>query len=226
MPPVRVSGADDATPMAQVRGERATLSRESHDLSSLLDAAIGVAMAQAPNRSVRVTRRDGPTLGTAAVDGPMLTQAISNLIANGIRFTPDGGRVEITAEPTGGELVVELRDSGVGIPADKLGGLFEKAFILNEVDTHPAQGTLEFNTPGLGVGLSIARGIVEAHGGTISVESAVGGGTAFVIRVPLDIDQRLREAACAGRLRRTAQAAAGWRAGRPVRRAARPRRGP
>lgn len=66
-------------------------------------------MAHAPNRSVRVTRRDGPTLGTAAVDGPMLTQAISNLIANGIRFTPDGGRVEITAEPTGGELVGSSR---------------------------------------------------------------------------------------------------------------------
>jgi signal transduction histidine kinase len=187
--------ADDATLMAQVQGERSTLERASHDVAELLDAAIGTALAQAPTRAVKVTRRESRSLGTAAVDGRLLTQAVANLVANGIRFTPDGGKVEVDAEVSNGELVVQVRDTGVGIGPEKLGRLFEKAYLLSEIDSHPAQGTLEFNKPGLGFGLSIVRAIVEAHGGTISVESAAKRGSTFAIRVPLDIDQRLRTAA-------------------------------
>jgi signal transduction histidine kinase len=187
--------ADDATLMAQVRGDRVTIQREEQDLSSLVDAAMGMAVAQATNRDVEVKRREGPALGAGRVDAGMLTQAISNLIANGIRFTPDGGRVDVIPRVKDGELALEVRDNGVGIAEEALDAIFKNAFLLNEVDTHPGFGSLEFNKPGLGLGLSITRGIVEAHGGTISVTSKVGKGSAFVIRVPLDMERRLSEAA-------------------------------
>jgi len=181
--------------MAQVRGDRMTLERAEHDVSGLLDEAIGMARLQAANREIEVVRHDGPPLGSGFVDRAMLIKAIGNLIANGVRFTPDGGRVEVEAWTKGGELVVVVRDNGVGIPEEKLANLFKEAVLLNEIHAQPTSTTLEFNTPGLGLGLPIARGIVEAHGGTINVESTVGRGTAFVIHVPLDMERRLSEAA-------------------------------
>ncbi len=187
--------ADEATLMAQVKGERLELEREDQDVEGLLDAAIGMALAQASDRAVRVERRKGAPLGTAMVDKTMLTQAISNLVSNGIRFTPDGGLVEVMARVEGADLAVEVRDTGVGIPEKKLAQIFGKSFILSEVQSYHSSGTLKFNSTGLGLGLSIARGIVEAHGGTISVSSRVGKGTSFVIHVPLDLDQRLEDAA-------------------------------
>ena len=172
-----------------------TLHRQTHDVASVLDEAIGMAKLEATNRDVEVVRQAGPPLGSGIVDRAMLTKALGNLIANGIRFTPDGGRVEIEAWTRDGELVVVVRDTGVGIAEEQLGNLFKDAVLLNEIHATPTATTLEFNTPGLGLGLPIARGIIEAHGGTINVESTLGRGTAFVIHVPLDMEQRLSKAA-------------------------------
>jgi len=189
--------AEEATLMAQVKGERLGLDRAEHELAELLDAAIGmsVARAEGAERSVEVRRLPGPPLGTGVVDRAMLMQAITNLVNNGIRFTPDGGRVEVGARCVDGDLVVEVDDTGIGIPDDKLSSLFGRSVILSEVHLDHSPSALKFRSTGLGLGLPIARGIVEAHGGTISVSSQVGRGTTFVMRVPLDLDQRLRDVA-------------------------------
>jgi signal transduction histidine kinase len=187
--------AEEATLMAQVRGDRLELNRTEAGISGMLDAAIGMAMAQASERKVRVARVGSAPAGTALVDADMFTQAVCNLVCNGIRFTPDGGRVDLETVVTHGELTVEVRDSGVGIPEEKLAHIFGKSFILSEVQSYHSSGNLKFGSTGLGLGLSIARGIVEAHGGTISVESRVGHGSSFVIRVPLDMDEKLKEVA-------------------------------
>ena len=94
-----------------------------------------------------------------------------------------------------GDLVVEVRDTGMGIPDEKLPHLFGRSVILSEVHLDHSPSALKFGSTGLGLGLPIARGIVEAHGGTISVTSEVGRGSTFVVRVPLDLEQRLREVA-------------------------------
>ena len=189
--------AEEATQMAQVRGERLGLDRAETDIAELLDAAIGmaVARAQASERNVHVRRFPGPPLGAAMVDRGKLMQAMSNLVSNGIRFTPDGGRVDIRAERSNTDLLIEVRDTGMGIPGEKIAQLFSRSFILSEVHHDHSPSALRFGSTGLGLGLSIARGIVEAHGGTISVTSEVGRGTTFVVRVPLDLDRRAREAA-------------------------------
>ena len=83
----------------------------------------------------------------------------------------------------GGELTIEVCDTGVGIAPEYLDKLFEKGFVLRDSLNHHSSNTLEFKSAGLGLGLSIARGIVEAHGGTISVESKLGEGSVFTIRL-------------------------------------------
>src|SRR4030095_2653287 len=105
-----------------------------------------------------------------------------------IRFTPDGGRITVAARREGNALVVAVRDTGGGISAERCTQLFDRALLVRDSLNHHSSSTLEFNSRGLGLGLSIARGIVEAHGGTLSVTSAEGEGSTFTMRVP-DADE-------------------------------------
>ena len=100
----------------------------------------------------------------------------SDLVGNGLKFTPEGGRVRIRAEADHeGEVRFSVEDTGPGIPAESLPHLVELFWQARD-----RRATL-----GTGLGLSIARGIVEAHGGSISVESTPGEGSAFTFTVPV-----------------------------------------
>jgi two-component system sensor histidine kinase BaeS len=118
-------------------------------------------------------------------DGPQLTEAITQLVCNGIRFTPDGGSVTVSARREDGELVIAVADTGVGIPEEQRHRIFDRAVTIGDALHHHSSTQLDFNSAGLGLGLSIALGIVQAHEGTIAVESEVGRGSKFVIRVPV-----------------------------------------
>ena len=175
--------AEDATRIAQIESERLVLSLEDHDVSSLLKTAVHSVTAEARGRMVSVTLETDRSIPRLRLDGPRLTEAISNLVRNGIRFTPDGGRVEVRSSWRGGELKIEVSDTGIGIAREHQDKLFEKGFVLRDSLNHHSSNTLEFRSAGLGLGLSIARGIVEAHGGTITVESRPGEGSMFTIRL-------------------------------------------
>lgn len=108
-----------------------------------------------------------------------LRRVLMNLVSNALKFTPSGGRVSISAESAAGGMVgLTVRDSGIGIPGDKLGSLFQKFFQVAETHNtvRPAKGT--------GLGLVICKQIVEAHGGRISVESVFKKGTTFRLTLP------------------------------------------
>ena len=120
----------------------------------------------------------------AYVDGPRLAQALANLVRNGIRFTPEGGRVDVRLNTDPAGCVLEVTDTGVGIAPEQQKQLFTRAFMVRDVAHLHSSNTLEFGSAGLGLGLAIARGIVEAHGGTIAVESTPGKGSVFTIRIP------------------------------------------
>ena len=186
--------AEDATRVAQVEGAHITLRRRSHPVSSLVEEAVKSALAAAPGRHVNVTTsaRDA---GMAMVDGPRLTQAISCLVRNGIRFTPDGGKVEVRARLNGGALLIEVEDSGVGIPPDKIKTLFERNLMVSDSMHHHSSSTLEFKSAGLGLGIPIARGIAEAHGGRLLIESLPGSGTTVTLSIPAEPGAQLEEAA-------------------------------
>ena len=85
---------------------------------------------------------------------------------------------------TSGGFVVEVADTGIGIEPDQQKLIFSRAFAVRDSMHHHSSNTLEFRSAGLGLGLAIARGIVEAHGGTLAVESRPGSGSTFTVRIP------------------------------------------
>ena len=124
------------------------------------------------------SRPDAPEVVTW--DHDRVNEVLANLLSNAFKFTATGGRVELTASgsPRGGKVVyLEVRDTGAGIPAEQLPNIFDKFF---QADNQRASAQ-----KGSGLGLAIAKEIVEAHGGTIGVESVRGEGTRFSIMLPV-----------------------------------------
>jgi two-component system sensor histidine kinase ResE len=120
-------------------------------------------------------------------DEDRINEVLGNLISNAFKFTPRRGNVAITVVPDGGRIRITVKDSGAGISEDQLPHIFDKFF--------QADNQAQAATKGTGLGLAIAKEIVEAHGGSISVESRVGVGTTFVVELPVDppITRRRRE---------------------------------
>jgi signal transduction histidine kinase len=177
--------ADDATRMAQIENQRLVLAIAAERVAPIIDQAVHDATLDAPQRLVEI-RVEPFDAGEVEVDGPRITQAVANLIRNGIRFTPDGGRVTVKVTRDEHTLEIAVRDTGVGIPRERQRHVFERAFMVRDSHHHHSSSSLEFNSAGLGMGLSIAAGIARAHGGTILLESEVGRGSTFTLMVPLD----------------------------------------
>ena len=115
----------------------------------------------------------------ACFDPDQLDKAVANLLSNALKFTPAGGtvRLGLRHEPgdgTGGHALISVRDNGPGIAADRLAHLFERFYQVEKSEMQP----------GTGIGLALAKELVELHGGTLTVESEVGFGTTFTIRLP------------------------------------------
>ena len=177
--------AEDATRMSLIESERLTLTLSDCSINGIVEDAVRIATSSAAGRGVSVAFRPAGGLPTYRLDAPRLTLAIANLVRNGIRFTPDGGHVEVRVSEQQGALMVEVVDSGIGMSEARRARLFDRALQVGESAHHHSSGTLEFNSAGLGLGLSIARGIVQAHGGTLEVDSEVGRGTTVTIRLPV-----------------------------------------
>ncbi|HEU4878116.1 MAG TPA: HAMP domain-containing sensor histidine kinase, partial [Gemmatimonadaceae bacterium] len=110
-------------------------------------------------------------------DEDRINEVLGNLLSNAFKFTDRGGSVELLVEGSENEVALSVRDTGVGISSEQLPHIFEKFFQANNQAYASAKGT--------GLGLAIAREIVEAHGGTIKVESTLGAGTTFSITLPV-----------------------------------------
>jgi signal transduction histidine kinase len=187
--------AEDATRMAQIDEDHLGLNRSDLAVEPLIEQAVGQARARAVGRTVAVELTLPPEPGVAHVDGPSLVQALANVVSNGIRFTPDGGRVQVRAERADSWLMISVIDNGVGIAVERQKHLFDRSFTVRDSLNHHSSSTLEFNSAGLGLGLPIARGIVEAHGGRLLVESVHGTGTTVKVWIPIGSQAQLPKAA-------------------------------
>jgi signal transduction histidine kinase len=187
--------AEDATKLSQIEGERLVLSIEQHDVASVLRKGVEDAITDAKKRELDLSIEVEPDLPPALLDGMRIAQAISQLVRNSVRFTPDGGLVEVGAWREGDHLLIRVRDTGIGIPEEKCRDLFDRSFMVRDSLHHHSSSGLEFNSAGMGLGLAIVRGIVEAHGGTISVESRLSRGTTFTMRLPFESVAGLQAAA-------------------------------
>ena len=105
-----------------------------------------------------------------------LTQLLDNLVSNALTFTPAGGRVSISLRRGEGAAVLEVSDTGIGIPADELTNLFQRFYRSRIALDRQIQGT--------GLGLYLSKAIVDAHRGRIDVRSTEGKGTTFVVEIP------------------------------------------
>ncbi|OQY26081.1 MAG: hypothetical protein B6I34_00610 [Anaerolineaceae bacterium 4572_32.1] len=132
-------------------------------------------MAEAKRLSLEVRRPARPLKIMA--DRRKLYLVLANLLSNAIKFTNEGGKVMIIAKLRGSEVWVSVRDTGIGIPANKLTKIFERFFQV--------ESSLTRQSEGMGLGLSIAKGMVELHGGRIWAQSVEGRGSAFTFALPL-----------------------------------------
>ncbi|HEU0012923.1 MAG TPA: hybrid sensor histidine kinase/response regulator [Longimicrobium sp.] len=142
--------------------------------AEVVEEARGLFAGLAEEKGVMLDGRADPDLPAAAADPSRLQQALGNLLGNAIKFTPEGGRVELAAERVDEGIRFSVRDTGPGIAPDHLPRVFDRFW-------KQATG----NRLGSGLGLAIARGIVEAHGGRIWAESTPGQGSTFHFVLPL-----------------------------------------
>jgi signal transduction histidine kinase len=172
----RLRGAvEDLLLVAEIEADRLELRREPTDLAELATVTVDAARPAAAEHGIELVLDVDGSLPLEA-DAGRLRQVLENLVSNALKFTPDGGSVTLSAHNGEGPLQVEVIDTGIGIPQDELGLLFSR-FYRASTATRRA-------IPGTGVGLVIARAIVEAHGGTISLQSAEGSGTRVTVNLP------------------------------------------
>jgi heavy metal sensor kinase len=162
--------------LARADAGQEALERERLRLDELArDAATAMAPLAKARDVVLVFEPDGPV--SVAGDQTRLTQLIVNLVDNGLKYTPPGGRVTVSAGLEGESAVLRVSDTGMGIPAEHLSQVFERFYRVDPARTRSAGG-------GSGLGLAISRWIARAHGGEIRAESAPGQGTTFAVTFP------------------------------------------
>lgn len=167
---------DDLRTVALSEAGRLALHRETTDLGILVADAVGSFEAAATSAGVTLSVEVADDVPLLDVDPVRIREVISNLVANALRHTPDGGSVTVSAALAGdgGRTVdIGVRDTGAGIDPALLPHVFDR--FAKSADSR-----------GSGLGLAIARGLVEAHGGSISVESRPGEGATFRFSLPVD----------------------------------------
>jgi signal transduction histidine kinase len=177
--------AEAATRLAQIEGDSMSLEIQPWPVAGLIEQAVSRVTTAAKERVVAVHAEVAPDTGEVRLDGPRLVEALVNLVSNGVRFTPDDGWVIVRAGRAGDDLVIAVKDSGIGIAPEHHAAVLERGFSGRSSLNHHSSSRLEFNSCGLGLGLAIARGIVEAHGGTLTLDSALGRGSTFSVRIPI-----------------------------------------
>jgi len=146
------------------------------DLRDLIGGAVETVRPAADAKSIELHLSIDNNISDLAGDTARLRQVLWNLLANAVKFTPAGGRIEVSAKDGPTDLEITVRDSGPGIDSDFLPHIFEP-FRRGESLTTRTVG-------GLGLGLAIVRHLVEAHGGTVTADNAEGGGSILLVRLP------------------------------------------
>ncbi|HKE62373.1 MAG TPA: ATP-binding protein, partial [Nitrospira sp.] len=162
--------------MMRIEAGAVHLNKEWHPLDEIVGAALSRLEERLRNFTVRTTFP--PDLPMVEIDGVLLEQVMINLLENAAKYAPAGSVIEISASAGDQEVIVEVADRGQGIPVGEEVRIFEKFYRAK-----PAR------EGGVGLGLTICRGIVEAHGGRIWAENRSGGGAVFRFAIPLPEDQ-------------------------------------
>jgi signal transduction histidine kinase len=176
----------DLLDFASIKEGAIRLDVHSIDLVTLVEAAIEMVRLDAINRSIEIRFRPDKSIGKIPADAGRLKRVVWNLLVNAIKFTQPGGIVEVRVEEIETTARILVKDTGCGIDAESVPFIFDRFY---QASNSPAGG-------GMGLGLSIARRLVEMHGGTISAHSeGAGRGATFTVDLPLAPIETVRELA-------------------------------
>jgi PAS domain S-box-containing protein len=171
--------------VAQVEAGSLALELGHLDAAEVGAEAVEAAKPAADQKDIEL-RLSGDSHAELVGDRARLAQLVDNLVSNAIKFTPAGGQVDVAVRTDAVNVTIEISDSGMGISPEEQKRLFERFFRTAAATTQAI--------PGTGLGLAISKAIVDAHGGTIELQSSVGNGTTFRITIPAHINQ-MEEAA-------------------------------
>ncbi len=148
-----------------------------HRIESLIEQNLLLLDPVAAQRAIKLVRKFPPDLPAILVDADLFARALTNLVANAIKYSPLNTEVVISASPWDNNVFIAVADQGYGIPPEHRTHIFEKFFRVPRAE--------DADTPGTGLGLALVREIAELHGGRVTVESEAGAGSTFTLRLPL-----------------------------------------
>jgi len=167
---------NDLRELALIEAGQLQLDLEPIDLEVVAKLVEEAFRPRAREKEVGVILDFGTGLPEVSADAQRMRQVIANLVSNALRYTPPGGEIRLVGRARHGEMTMRVEDTGAGIPPIDLPHIFDRFYRGDKSRSRHAGGS--------GLGLAIAKQLVEAHGGTIEVESEVGQGTAFIITLP------------------------------------------
>lgn len=168
---------NDLLNVARIEEGKFGLRTKKQDAGKVMQTVVEIARGAAESKGVSLIEEISPDLPFIDVDEEKLAIALQNLVDNAIKYTPPGGKVSIYMLPENGGIKISVADTGIGIPKEQLPHIFNKFF--------RADNALRFQTSGNGLGLYVVRNVVEAHGGTINIESIENKGTTINVVLPV-----------------------------------------
>ena len=164
----------DLLDLSRIRAEK-NLNIKKFNIKEVIDTAAEIALPKIGEKEIQLNIDIPERFPDIEADKELLTYVFLNLIANAFKYTQSGGKVWVRLSQADNVLMIEVRDTGIGIPAEDIPHIFEEFFRANNVAK---------TTKGTGLGLSLVKHIIERHGGRIFVESELGKGTVFTFTLP------------------------------------------
>jgi signal transduction histidine kinase len=168
---------NDILDLSKVEAGRLELELGRFHLPTALDNALTLVRERATRHGITLTQAVDPEVGDIVADERKVKQILLNLLSNAVKFTPEGGRVGLTATAAEGVITIAVSDTGIGIAPEDQAAIFEEFRQVGRDDARKQEGT--------GLGLTLAKKFVELHGGRIWVESQVGQGATFTFTLPV-----------------------------------------
>jgi len=165
----------DLLDLSRIRAEK-NLNLKIFNIKEVIDTAAEIAMPKTEGKKIQLNVEIAKQLLDIEADKELITYVFLNLIANAFKYTPSGGKVLVQVSQKNSSITVEVKDTGIGIPAQDLPHIFEEFFRASNVVK---------TTKGTGLGLSLVKYVIEKHGGNILLESEVGKGSSFRFTIPI-----------------------------------------
>jgi PAS domain S-box-containing protein len=167
--------------ISRIESGRSQLKKAPLDVREVIDKVLDINLQQANRKRIKVTLDMPPTLSAVSADRDMIEQVVLNLFTNAVKYSPEGTEIVVRMMEKAADIVVEVEDHGYGIPEKSLQRIFDKFYRVSE-------NAKVRDATGSGLGLSLVKEIVEAHGGEVAVRSQVGVGSTFCFTLPKTAD--------------------------------------